>query len=208
VQYIEVTLSDIETANRLAHEVLGRTLDELPPQTRRLLHLIHEMVIAQCRHHDMTQADYRFSRREVREATGWGNTQLKVHLQRLVELEYLLIHRAGHAQRHLYELLYDGEPSASETHLNGLIEVARLRDGCAYDANRSEQKANRSASGRPAVGAQSAGGRARKNGAKPNGDEGLPAVDNDAPETALIRLDKNSASYRSDTPALLAKGVE
>ena len=37
VEYIEVTLDDIVTANRLAHEVLGRSLDELPPQTRRLL---------------------------------------------------------------------------------------------------------------------------------------------------------------------------
>ena len=30
ISYIEVALSDIETANRLAHEVLGRSLDELP----------------------------------------------------------------------------------------------------------------------------------------------------------------------------------
>jgi len=37
-------VSDIETANRLAHEVLGRSLDELPPQTRRLLLAIDEMV--------------------------------------------------------------------------------------------------------------------------------------------------------------------
>ena len=35
VEYIEVDLSDIATANRLAHDVLGRSLDELPPQTRR-----------------------------------------------------------------------------------------------------------------------------------------------------------------------------
>ena len=40
LEYIEVTLADIKTANKLAHEVLGRTLDELPPQTRKLLKLI------------------------------------------------------------------------------------------------------------------------------------------------------------------------
>src|SRR5690606_14633921 len=40
IDYIEVALSDIETANRLAHDVLGKTLDELPPQTRKLLTLI------------------------------------------------------------------------------------------------------------------------------------------------------------------------
>ena len=33
----------------LAHEILGRTLDELPPQTRRLLGLIVEMVESECR---------------------------------------------------------------------------------------------------------------------------------------------------------------
>jgi len=37
IEYIEVTLEDIALANRLAHEVLGRSLDELPPQTRRVL---------------------------------------------------------------------------------------------------------------------------------------------------------------------------
>lgn len=38
--YIEVTQGDIVLANRLAHDILGRTLDELPPQTRGLLELL------------------------------------------------------------------------------------------------------------------------------------------------------------------------
>src|SRR5262249_54414565 len=37
VEYIEATVEDIELANQLAHELLGRSLDELPPQTRNLL---------------------------------------------------------------------------------------------------------------------------------------------------------------------------
>jgi hypothetical protein len=37
IEYIEVQKSDIALANKLAHEVLGRTLDEMPPQTRKLL---------------------------------------------------------------------------------------------------------------------------------------------------------------------------
>ncbi|MFY4370779.1 DNA primase, partial [Escherichia coli] len=44
VEYIEVTREDIALANRLAHEILGRTLDEMPPQTRKLLLLIQTMV--------------------------------------------------------------------------------------------------------------------------------------------------------------------
>src|SRR5690606_29918530 len=37
VEYVEVLPADIALANRLAHAVLGRSLDELPPQTRRVL---------------------------------------------------------------------------------------------------------------------------------------------------------------------------
>ncbi len=42
--YIEATREDIVLANRLAHTVLGRSLDELPPGTRRLLSLIEAHV--------------------------------------------------------------------------------------------------------------------------------------------------------------------
>ena len=44
------------------------------------------------------RTDFRFSRREVREHTGWGHTQLKVHLHRLEELEYLIVHSGGRGQ--------------------------------------------------------------------------------------------------------------
>lgn len=44
VEYVEVTPEDIALANRLVDEVLGRSLDELPPQTRKLLLLIEGAV--------------------------------------------------------------------------------------------------------------------------------------------------------------------
>jgi len=93
VRYIEVTPQDIATANSLAHEVLGRTLDELPPQTRKLLTALHAWVKTESKEQSLQQADFRFSRRQVRDLTGWGDTQLKVHLARLAELEYLLVAR-------------------------------------------------------------------------------------------------------------------
>ena len=80
VEYIEVTLDDIAVANRLTAEVLGRSLDELPPQTRRLLLLVDAMVAAECKRQKIERKDYRFSRREVRAVTGWGDTQLRLHL--------------------------------------------------------------------------------------------------------------------------------
>jgi len=153
VRYVEVTLEDIALANQLAHEVLGRTLDELPPQTRRLLTLLVEMVNEQCAAQQIGRAQHRFSRRSVREHTRWGDTQLKIHLARLVELEYLLIHRGGRGQSFEYELVFDGPADGMAqglSHVSGLIDVEALRHE--YDGERS-------GSGRPPVGGQSVGGR-------------------------------------------------
>lgn len=154
VEFIEVTVEDIERANELAHEVLGRSLDELPPQTHRLLCSLDAMVTAGCRDKGLDRADYRFSRREARAHTGWGDTQLKIHLRRLAELEYLVVHRDREDKRFLYELLPLPQTGMGGKVLAGLIDVAELR------LDRSGQKEDRSDHGRGPVGLESGHGRA------------------------------------------------
>ena len=107
IEYIEVTRADIDLANGLAHDVLGRSLDELPPQTRRLLTLVDQMVTVECERLGVDRSEYHFTRRHAREVTRWGETQLRIHLDRLVSLEYLLVHRGGRGQSFVYELLYN-----------------------------------------------------------------------------------------------------
>jgi hypothetical protein len=126
IEYIEATWQDIEQANALAHEVLGRSLDELPPQTRRVLARVMEMVCAQCAAQAIVRAEYRFSRREARDYTGLSDTQLRVHLDRLVALEYLLVHRGMRGQSFVYELLFDGPDQTEAPHLSGLIDVPTM----------------------------------------------------------------------------------
>lgn len=153
VSYIEATASDILRATALAHEVLGRSLDELPPQTRRLLSEIGLLVQRRAAEHKLQRRAVRFTRRELREHLGWGDTQLKVHLARLVDMELLLTHR-GPAGLFDYELVYDGDHGGAP-HLSGLIDPQAL----GYDNARSGASDTRSAHGRGAVGMLAGDGR-------------------------------------------------
>jgi hypothetical protein len=137
IEYVEVTLTDIETANRLAHEALGRSLDELSPQTRRLLELMSAMVETACAARSISRADYRFSRRDLREATSWSDFQVKMHIRKLEELEYVLVHRGGRGQSFVYELLYDGQGRDRKPFLMGLVDIETLR--CAYDEKKEHR---------------------------------------------------------------------
>ena len=179
IEYIEVTLADIERANRIAHDVLGRSLDELPPQTRRLLKLIDGYAVAECERLKIKRADFRFSRRALREAITWGDTQLRMHLERLVDLEYVLTHREGAGGKYAYELVYAvGDDSRAQ--VAGIIEVDAVQ--ALYAATMSKSRGSP-----PEVAGRSRGDSAPVAG-RLRGDE-LPAkplsimVSNDMPDT-------------------------
>ncbi|MGB3934521.1 MAG: CHC2 zinc finger domain-containing protein [Burkholderiales bacterium] len=127
IEYVEATLEDVALANELAHEVLGRSLDELPPQTRRVLEAVDAFVAARAKAQAIERAQVRFSRRKLREATSVGDTQLRLHLDRLVELEYVLTRRDGAGGRFVYELVYDGAGQDGKPFVPGLIDVAALK---------------------------------------------------------------------------------
>lgn len=141
IEYTEVTKDDIALATRLAHEVLGRTLDEMPPQTRKLLLLIQAMVREMAGRQQCLPGEVRFTRRDIRASTGWSDSQLKNHCVRLVEMEYLLLH--GGSRGHLlhYELLWDGD-NTQAPHLCGLPDVGELINA----ASKTEGSERKSAS--------------------------------------------------------------
>jgi len=127
IEYVEATLADVALANELAHEVLGRSLDELPPQTRRVLEAVDAFVAARTKAQAIERAQVRFSRRELREATNIGDTQLRLHLDRLASLEYLFVHRGARGSSFVYELAYDGAGQDGKPFVPGLIDVAGLK---------------------------------------------------------------------------------
>jgi DNA primase catalytic core len=107
LEYIEATEADVKLAWELANHVLMRSLDDVQTQTRRLLLVIDRMVAGECERLQIERMDYRFTRATVRQFTGWSDSQLKTHLHRLEELEYLALHRGVSGQSFVYALNFE-----------------------------------------------------------------------------------------------------
>jgi DNA primase catalytic core len=124
--FVRATLDDIALANRLAPELLGRSLDDLPPQTRRVYETIKQIVRERCDGEKIEQRVAFFSRREIRAKLGWGITQIRAHLERLRELEYIEARYGRPGSSYQYELLTDCRETADKAHI-GLLDVEKLR---------------------------------------------------------------------------------
>ena len=128
IEYIEVIPRDIQIANQLSNYMLGRSIDELAPQTRRLLLQMHDLIRGECVAQQLEQSEYRFTRRYLRERLRWGATQLRIHLDRLADMEYVVAHSSGRGKVTTYELLFDGRGREGELTLCGLIDPSTLTD--------------------------------------------------------------------------------
>ena len=137
-EYLVVTREDIAVANRLAHEVLGRSLDELPPQTRRFARMLARTADESSKREGTERSAYRTTQRGMRESTGWSAAQVKAHVAKLVEMEYVVAHAGVRGQPWEYEVLYEGEGDGGGPFLMGLIDVERLEAG-GYDASREDR---------------------------------------------------------------------
>lgn len=124
---IEAGVEDVELANKLVSETMGSSLDDLLPQTRQLLVLTDNLVNHQSKNQKLGRNLVRFTQRQLRESFGWSDFQVRHHLKRLLELEYVLAHRTGHGNAKEYELLYDGQGRDGEAFLLGLADPTKLR---------------------------------------------------------------------------------
>lgn len=129
LEYIEVDAEDVTLANRLAHEILGHSLDELSRPSRNLLLELEKMVRERLgdpedKDEDQGGSLHRvsFTRREIREFTGWSNYRVHIHLKELVEFEYVSVETDRVNNTYRYRLLYDGQGKDGSRFLLGLNE--------------------------------------------------------------------------------------
>jgi DNA primase len=118
LEYIEVILDDVERANRLANEVLGQSLDELARPSRALLSSIYSMVKEISEKRDIPLDEVYFTRRMIREHTGWTDWQVRTHIKQLEALEYVRVRIGAWGKEYAYMLQYQGQ--GEDGHNNGV----------------------------------------------------------------------------------------
>ncbi len=115
IEYVEITKEDIERVSRIAGKALARGLDELSSPSRSLFEEIRTLVhrkgeeLRKDLPPESPVPEPTITRKELRQATGWTEWQLRVHLQELVDMEYVAVVFGGNGRRTQYALLEDSE---------------------------------------------------------------------------------------------------
>jgi DNA primase len=126
-EYVEVTLDDIDLANELTTAALSRALDELAPPVRGMYEEFRRLCEARAKEERRPVDEVQLTRREIREATGWSDWQVRVYCQQLVELEYLATASGANGKRFVYELAFYRPEGDGPPRLCGLVDVSELR---------------------------------------------------------------------------------
>lgn len=113
--YIETTEEDIAAVLEIANEVLCQSIDDLSKLCRELLGYIHTLVeekhgVEKLDNPDLERWQVRFTRKELKDLSGWSRWHLEEHLKELVEAGYIAERMGRRGQRYAYSLVEDAIP--------------------------------------------------------------------------------------------------
>ena len=124
-EYIEATIDDYAQAYDLARAAFAQALADMPRNARLVLSQIRAMVADTCERLNVSQRDYGFRRRDVREYTRLPDHQIKRAMRVLEDLEYVHVRRGGRGGSFIYRLAAD--PRTKDP-LEGLTTPDELRE--------------------------------------------------------------------------------
>ena len=137
---IEVDKEDIRLANDLANQILGHSLDELSRPGYELLLLLEQAspVPNQAKPGPTPASPGKaepgrpsvatFTRRQIREFTGWSQSRVHRYLKELIDLEYVLVESGRNGTLQTYRLCYRGEGKDGQKFMLGLKPIEELTD--------------------------------------------------------------------------------
>lgn len=111
--YIEVDPDDLRVADELAGRLLRRNLDDLNPVSYELLGEIERLVAGRIQAMSgsgiaaLTPRNVSFTRRELRDHSGWPHMRVRRYLVELVEMEFLYVVSGRYGSAYRYVLSSD-----------------------------------------------------------------------------------------------------
>jgi len=123
-EYIEATVDDYAQAYELARTAFAQALTDIPRNARLVLSHIRAMVKEVSERLNLSERDYGFRRRDVREYARLPDHQVKRAMRTLEELEYIHVRRGGRGGSFVYRLAAD--PREKDP-LDGLTTPDELR---------------------------------------------------------------------------------
>ena len=142
VEYVEVTLEDIALANELAQAVLARSLDEVSPPVRGMYREFRGLCKQRAEESGCRPDQVQLSRREIREATGWSDWQVRTYCQQLADMEYLYAVSGNNGKRFVYELAFYTEDEEESPAMRGLVSVEQLKQQLKENGNGPRAKSS------------------------------------------------------------------
>ena len=122
---------------------------------------------------------------------------MRTHLQKLVDLEYVLTHRGGRGQSFVYELVYGGEGADGKPFTLGLIDTETLQNH-AY-VEKFEHQNGQFEGGSSIQSAPIAGGSCAPESAESPGNHRLKPASSAQPAKITAQAGTSDESYRNGT---------
>ena len=114
------TQKDVDLALELGRQIFIRNVDDVPPTGRKLLEMVYKYVTGKREqmkgidpNKEIDIFELPFTRKELRDFSGWSETQVRVTCELLVELGYLGKLNGRHGSTFRYLLLDDGKDDPS-----------------------------------------------------------------------------------------------
>lgn len=123
-EYAEATAEDYAQAYELARTAFAQALTDIPRNARLVLSHVRSMVKDAAERLGMSEREYGFRRRDVREFAKLPDHQVKRAMRTLEELEYIHVRRGGRGGSFVYRLAAD--PREKDP-LEGLTTPEELR---------------------------------------------------------------------------------
>jgi hypothetical protein len=115
LEYVQAAQRDVNLAVEIGREVFLRNVDDVAPSGRRLLDFTLRMVMEKHTYikeiepkKQVTLSELPFTRKELREYSGWSEAQIRRTLDHLVELGYIGRLSGRHGSTYRYVLIEDG----------------------------------------------------------------------------------------------------